>query len=76
MSIGLAGTLVLEAAVGCPSSCGAHGRCWATPAASNGTDQAVACECECGWSGGVGQRCSAGALLAGCAASVQQTFTV
>lgn len=42
----LNGTIVMEAAVGCGTDCGAHGRCWPE---ANGTE--AVCECECGWTG-------------------------
>lgn len=41
--------------MGCPTDCGQHGRCW--PSATNGSAgsaAAPACECECGWEGGLG----------------------
>lgn len=53
----LQGTIVLEGGVGCPTDCGAHGRCWAAGAsAGNGSEPGAAgaqpaCECECGWEG-------------------------
>lgn len=55
LQVVLHGTLALEAAVGCPAACGAHGRCWLGEGAgaANGTaaPAAPACECECGWAG-------------------------
>ena len=42
----VAGTLTLQAVVGCPAGCGAHGRC--TQANDTG---ALGCLCECGWAG-------------------------
>lgn len=55
LQVALQGSLTLEGAVGCPSGCGAHGRCWqgASAGGANGTAAAAApaCECECGWTG-------------------------
>lgn len=39
-----AGTLALQATLGCPADCGPHGRC--APA-----DDGAACQCACGWAG-------------------------
>ena len=41
----LTGSLVVQAAVGCPANCGVNGRC---AAADDGT---LSCQCECGWGG-------------------------
>lgn len=60
LRVELQGGLVLEGAVGCPASCGAHGRCWLAAAANvtaGAPAAAPACECECGWAGARTQHC-------------------